>query len=483
MNTESDRHFRIAAVLVLTLSFGVARSETLTVYNLNDAGSGSLRQAILDNENIGGGSTIVFSNGVVGTITLTSGELFVGKFVTILGPGPGSLAVDGNGAGRVFQFSASNNAVHALITGLTITNGAVSGTFPDDLGGGIWNDHSTLTLSNCTITGNCGGNGPGGGIYNDASLGTADLTVTGSTISNNTVTNNGGGIYNYGYQGTGTVLVASSTVSGNVAIGSNTAGGGIWNDGNSGSAGLSITGSTISGNSAGLQGGAVFNGGASSGYGSLVILDSTFSGNSAGGAGAVWNSGFGGTATVTLGDVILKTGTAGANLVNAGGTITTLGYNLSSDSGGGFLTDATDRINTDPMLAPLAHNGGPTMTHALAFGSPAVDKGKSFGYGTDQRGAGRPFKFTATTNAPGGDGSDIGAFELQAPTLNIVQVGSSVVVAWPSAYVGFTLQFSTNIALPGGWVNAGGSAAIIGTQYQQTNGPISGNSFFRLHEN
>ena len=58
-----------------------------------------------------------------------------------------------------------------------------------------------------------------------------------------------------------------------------------------------------------------------------------------------------------------------------GGTVTSLGYNLSSDDGGGYLTGPGDQINTDPLIGPLQDNGGPTFTHALLPGSPAIDAG------------------------------------------------------------------------------------------------------------
>jgi hypothetical protein len=57
------------------------------------------------------------------------------------------------------------------------------------------------------------------------------------------------------------------------------------------------------------------------------------------------------------------------------GTVTSLGYNLSDDDSGGFLIGPGDQINTDPMLGPLQSDGGPTFTHALLSGSPAIDAG------------------------------------------------------------------------------------------------------------
>ena len=68
-----------------------------------------------------------------------------------------------------------------------------------------------------------------------------------------------------------------------------------------------------------------------------------------------------------------------------------------------------------PRLGPLQNNGGPTDTMALLTNSPALDKGKSFGLRTDQRSVTRPFDDPAIANASGGDGSDIGAFELRGP--------------------------------------------------------------------
>ena len=89
-------------------------------------------------------------------------------------------------------------------------------------------------------------------------------------------------------------------------------------------------------------------------------------------------------------------------------------FNLSSDNGSGFLNQATDKINANAGLAPLANNGGLTQSHALLSGSAALDAGKNFGADSDQRGAARVFDIASLANAAGGDGSDIGAFETQA---------------------------------------------------------------------
>jgi hypothetical protein len=72
-----------------------------------------------------------------------------------------------------------------------------------------------------------------------------------------------------------------------------------------------------------------------------------------------------------------------------------------------------NQLGANPQLGPLQNNGGPTPTEALPASSPAVDKGAAFGLTSDQRGVLRPIDFPSIPNTAGGDGSDIGAFELQ----------------------------------------------------------------------
>jgi predicted outer membrane repeat protein len=460
----------------------------LLVYNNNDSGPGSLRQAIMDNNASAGGNTIVFSNSVTGTITLTSGELLITRHGTIRGPGAGILAVNGNAAGRVFRINVTNDAA-VLISGLTITNGVVPLVFPAS-GGGIWNDHSLLVVDNCTISGNMAPT-HGGGIWNDgSSSGRASMMVRDSTFSGNSVSTSGGAIYSDGSSGgAAAVSVSTSTFSGNTAV---NAGGGIYNDASEGSASVSVNASTFSSNSVastsvGTGGGGIYNHGLS-GSATLFVHASTFSGNSANSGGGIYNNAPFGSATLEIGNTILKAGASGVTILNNFGTVTSRGYNLSSDNGGGVLTNALDQLNTDPLLGPLANNGGPTFTHALLPGSPAIDQGKRdaiphLSRTDDQRGAPRPFDFAAIPNAPGGDGSDIGAFETGRPKLNIQQFGNDVVLSWPSYYGDFTLQSSTNVTASNSWIVAGGSAAVVGNDYRQTNGPISANKFFRLDGN
>ena len=134
-------------------------------------------------------------------------------------------------------------------------------------------------------------------------------------------------------------------------------------------------------------------------------------------------------------------------------------------------------------MGPLQANGGPTPSLAPRPGSPALDQGSSSGLSTDQRGAPRPFDFASITNASGGDGSDVGAFESGRPPLNIQKVGASAVLSWPWHYGGFTLQSTTNAAASNSWTSAAGTPGVVGGQFQQTNSPISGDQFFRLQGN
>jgi predicted outer membrane repeat protein len=154
-------------------------------------------------------------------------------------------------------------------------------------------------------------------------------------------------------------MITNSTISGNSAT---FAGGGIAAE----YCLVSIVNSTISGNSAGSGGGI------SNFSGSVQIANSTLSSNSA-------PAGFGGgiysDAALETENTIFNAGASGENIVNNGGTVTSHGYNVCSDNGGGYLNGPGDQINTDPRLGPLQDNGGPTFTHMPLPGSPAIDAG------------------------------------------------------------------------------------------------------------
>src|SRR6266700_4562910 len=388
--------FLIALLCAAIASLQGVHAATITVINTNDSGPGSLRGALASAVD---GDTIDFSITTPATITLTSGQLLVNKSVTITGPGADQLSLNGNHVSRVFQIVFQlGSSKTVTISGLTITNGNVSGAFPDNSGAGIYNDRSTLTVNNCTLSGNSASN-KGGGIYNNGGqLSSATLTINNSTISGNSAgLGGGGGIFNDGTDvGSGTVTINNSTVSGNSTLAS---GGGIYNDSNrSGHVTVTINNSTLSGNLATVNGGGIYNDAFAPGSQTLTISNSTLSENSAPFGGGIANR-FSGP--LTIGDTILKTGASGANIENLSGTVISLGYNLSSDAAGGDgstvpggLLNATGDIrNTDPMLGPLQDNGGPTFTHELLTGSPAIDMGHpSFTPPPDydQRGPGFP---------------------------------------------------------------------------------------------
>ena len=258
-----------------------------------------------------------------------------------------------------------------------------------------------MTLNNCKVTHNTAGamgpptpGGHGGGI----TINGATLTITNSTISDNQSGSTGGGLENE----SGTLTVTNSSLIGNQALGTSDTGplghgGGVYSEGWS-----TISNSTLSDNYAGVSGGGIFNA-SINGSQRLTITNSTLSSNRADqSGGGITNF----HTALEIGDTILKAGTAGANLVNNGGTVTSHGYNLSSDDGGGVLTATGDQINTDPILGPLQDNGGPTFTHALLPGSPAIDTGDpNFTPPplTDQRGYLRVYNGRI----------DIGSFEVQ----------------------------------------------------------------------
>jgi hypothetical protein len=367
------------------------------------------------------------ATGVSGTILLTSGELQINHNVTVNGPGAANLAVNRNAASRVFENSAILNHGGLTLSDSTIISNHAFGTKPYTAsGGGIASSGGTLTVTNSVISSNLEGEGSGGGVYADGAVVTvsnstinsngggggggiatnsAQLTVMNSTISGNHANGNqgikgaaGGGISNVG----GTMTVTSSTISDNLTDGSGFGeGGGVYNNGGM----LTVTNSTISGNGVNVPAQSGGGGGVYNSAGTLAVTNSTFSGNLAPPAqgGAIFNA-----AQATVGDAVLNAGTSGGTILNNGGTVASLGYNLASDDGGGVLTGPGDQINTDPMLGPLQDNGGPTFTHALLPGSPAINAGDpNFTPPPvyDQRGS--PFNRIVNGRI------DIGSFEVQ----------------------------------------------------------------------
>ncbi len=348
--------------VVLAVSVSQPFAATITVTSTNDSGPGSLRDALA---NAADGDTITCS--VTGTISLANGALVVSNSVSIVGPGYNTLTVIGQ-SDRGFRISPSKTVG---LSGLGISSAGQLAVG----GGGIYNDHATLILTNCSV-GGIFTTSPGGAIYNDGSGGSATLRIAYCLINGNTASA-GAAIYNDGSSaGSATLEIASSTVSrdSTIYIGS---GGGVINDGTSGRAIVMVSDSTFYANIAlGGVGGGILNEG-SGGTAIVQIANCTFDENEGQGGGAIYNSGSEGTATVEIDNTILVALAPGVNIFNDSGTVTSLGYNLSSDDGGGFLSAMGDQINTDPTLdlAGPQDNGGLTPTIALEPGSPAINAG------------------------------------------------------------------------------------------------------------
>lgn len=384
---------QMTGCLIFLLSFLLlgstwqARAATLTVTNTDNSGPGSLRDAI---NNAVGGDTINIT--ATGTVLLMAPLLTLNKDLIINGPGANLLTISGEDNGTVFTI---NVGVVATISGVTITKGNVTGVN----GGGIFNA-GTLTLLNCTINQNTAA--CGGGVYNEAG---AILLVEGSTFSSNT----GGSTNAFG--GLAPVLQRRQPLV--ASLGAQLVGGGIANLGTA-----TVINSTFSANIA-PGGGGIYNG-----VGGLLTLTyGTLTNNLATdpllGGGGILNAG-----TVTIKNTLIA-GNTDPTMPDVSGAFMSQGFNLIGNGNGstGFVNGASaDQVGANgallnPLLGPLAYNGGPTQTHALLAGSPALDKGGpvAFALPRDQRGSLRIIDQPTIPAAAGGNQSDIGAYEAPPP--------------------------------------------------------------------
>ncbi len=251
----------------------------------------------------------------------------------------------------------------ATLSGLTVTGGIArgySGSFHvgDGNGGGVFNPRGTLTMTDCTISGNSA----------------TDYFANES--------NGGGGLCN-GFLATTTLT--NCTISGNSTSQDSDAGGGVCNFG-----GLTLTNCTISGNSATKSDRNAFGGGVSN-FGTATLTNCTVSGN---------------TSNNSLGD----TGGIASNFAHLTLTNTIVAGNTGALYGRLEAASTNNLIGGNPLLAPLGNYGGPTQTMPLFPGSPAIDAGttRTGIPTTDQRGLGRV--------GP----TDIGAVESQGYSLSLV---------------------------------------------------------------
>ena len=347
---------------------------TFNVTTTADSGAGSLRIAVALANTNPEADTITFAAGL-GPVTLTTAELLLSDVsaTTISGPSGGTQMVRRSTAGSTpdFRIFTIGSSATANLNNLTITNGISTG------GGGIDNA-GTLTVTNSTVSGNTS-NGYGGGIGSNGDF----LTVTNSTVSGNTSFDYGGGIWS-----DSTLTVTNSTISGNTASGF---GGGVRVFGGV----ATFTNVTITGNrSDSDNSGAETGGGLSRGSGTVMLYNTVIASN------------FRGTGT-TRNDAngVMVAGTSANNLIGDGTGLT----GITNGSQGNQIGAAGVPIN--PLLQPLANNGGVTSTHALGQNSPALGKGSATvaGYSVyDQRGASRD------NGTP-----DIGAFEVNHPLATV----------------------------------------------------------------
>ena len=384
-------------------------------------GACTLRAALQEANALAGADTVTVP---AGTFVLTLGRLVISSDVTVTGAGSAQTFVDGSGTDSVFQVLSGTVALSSLTvrngggpTGsailnagtLTVTSSVVTNSGNPAVNGGGISNTGTLTVNSSQVTGNRGLRG--GGIVSPPG---SSVTVNDSAITGNTAATFGGGLATGG-----PLTVNRSIISGNTAAD----GGGFA------ALNLTLTQSEVSGNSAQRGGGVAMSDG--------TISNSTISTNTASvfGGGVVLQAGpfaratainfttiafnvapagqgaslytasgvVGNPVTVTYHDTIFQDTPAAAGNCHASvnSTMTSTGHNLSSDNTCP-LGAAGDLPNTLALLGPLQNNGGPTRTHALIIGSPAINAaGPCPPPASDQRLFARPV----------GPACDIGAFE------------------------------------------------------------------------
>ncbi len=403
-------------------TFGLLSYNSSRIFNIDSGANVTLNKLNLGNA-VGPFGGAINNNGTltVNNCTFSSNSAPGGYGGAIHNPHGSTLTL--NGCTFSYNTSTLGGAIYnggtATITDSAFRNNSASN---GGSGGAINSNGGMLTLNNCTFSGNEAPGGSGGAVSNGATL----ITNT-STFSSNSADNGSGGAISNG----GTSTINSSTFSDNSASGGS--GGAIGNGNRS-----TVNNSTFSNNSAsGGNGGAISNGSISTvnnstfsgnttpnGFGGAIynptgtsiVSSSTLSGNSAtnGGGGAIFS---GSNSTLVLHNSIVAGNSVGSggNSPNISGTATGGDFNLVNDTAGATLAGTHNITGQDPKLGSLTDNGGPTKTIALLSGSPAIDAGDS-PFETDQRGGVRPYDEPSIANAAGGNGSDIGAFESDAPS-------------------------------------------------------------------
>lgn len=452
----------------------VSRAATFAVSNTNDAGSGSLRQAITDALAAGAGTHVINAGGVTGTISLqTALPTITNTTLTINGPTSGTLTITRGVSTqfRIFTVNNSSGAVNLTLNHLTMTNGsAVTG---DGGGGGIYAVSATLTLNFCTISG-CTATAAapstleGGGIYVTGLNSTFNANYC--TFSGNQ-TNRGGGLNIGTGNSSGTATLRNCTISGNTSLGG---AGALQNALMS----TTLRNCTLSGNTAATGGGAIVGG-------DWTMINCTVTGNT----GDTTNTGGNGgamrvssTLPVTIINSLIVGNFAGNPAVANDITWTSTTYSNKTirnsvvgvmATGMAFNTTTASQTGTAASpkvvnLGALANNGGVTKTHALQASSPelAINLGSNAdasAFPFDQRGVGYN-RFNGTV--------DIGAYEtgVTAPNFTGVAVLGAPAQVNNASSLTFTVPPGDNRLLVVTASNSinGGSATITGVSFGGT---------------
>jgi hypothetical protein len=370
---------------------------TLQVSNCDDAGSGSLRDALA---NAHSGDNIDLSSLTCSTISLKTGELNVAvDDLTLNGPGAQALKIAGGLTVPAHRYAVVHHTGHGVlhIEGLAITDNFATYGYRNKFASRCIESTGTVDLVSSTIT-QCNG----GGVFAQG------FSARDSTIDHS---------YQALYTSGGNVSIVNSTISDNVSY-VHCVGLRIGKPNAAPSATVLISNSTISGNESDTEYESEVN---SAGciYQPVTISNTT----------VAFNTGHPGT-TIRAGLLIATTqariessifaNNTSLDLAIASGAHVSGHNNLIMNAPGGVPADT---INADPKLLPLASNGGRTQTHALATDSPAIDAGNNLaGLASDQRGT--PFVRIA------GAGPDIGAFELQPVTTPSVSIGPGFTGSW-----------------------------------------------------
>jgi CSLREA domain-containing protein len=448
-----------------------AEAATLTVNSTADAPAGpcdatcTLRDAVEEANTDADVDVIAFAPAVTGEITLIEGEIPIDAGIDIQGPGSGVLRISGDANGddlpdagdsRIFYVNVTNGGAEGdpvSISGLTLQQGSESGS-----GGALQSYYADLTVSDSVLRDNVAGS-TGGALYSEGRL-----TVDNTVFRDNLAEGSGGGALYADHESTsaenGDVTITDSTFEGNEASAGYGRGGAIYldqyndavvvsrstftdNTANGDGGAINVYGprdgsfelsnSTLSGNSTTESGGAVFFGNYFDSP--MRVENSTVVNNSAdvdgGGLYRFGGDDTGGTTDDTV--VVSSTIVANNDALGAGndiadrtvvGTVGTfeIGHSLIEDPTGAAITAApagSNIVGVDPMLGPLADNGGPTLTHLpTATNSPVVNAGVDNGLATDQRGFARNDDL-GQPGALNSDGTDIGAVELRGASVTI----------------------------------------------------------------